>query len=52
MTGAQLAARVREHGVLISVMDKFRGRACTHLDVDRAGIMDAAAAIREAVASI
>ena len=52
LTGAQLAARVREHGILISVMDKFRGRACTHLDVDRAGIMDAASAIREVVSSI
>ena len=52
MTGAELAARVREHGVLISVMGKYRGRACTHLDVDRAGIMDAATAIREAVRAV
>ncbi len=51
MTGAELAARVREKGVLISVMGKYRGRACTHLDVDRAGVLDAAAAIREVVAA-
>jgi threonine aldolase len=51
LTGAELAARVREQGVLVSVMGKYRGRACTHLDVDRAGVMDAASAIREAVAS-
>ncbi len=51
MTGAELQARVREQGILISVMGKYRGRACTHLDVDRHGVLDAAAAIREIVAS-
>lgn len=51
LTGAEMAARTREHGILVSVMGKYRGRACTHLDVDRAGVMDAAAAIRDVVAS-
>ena len=51
MTGEALAARVREHGILISVMGPYRARACTHLDVDRAGIMDAASAIRDIVAA-
>jgi threonine aldolase len=51
LPGAEVAKRVREKGVLISVMGKHRGRACTHLDVDRAGVMQAASAIREAVAA-
>jgi len=46
-----LADRAREHGVLISVMGKHRGRACTHLDVDAAGIDDAVTILREAAAS-
>ncbi len=51
LTGAELAARVREAGVLVSVMGKHRGRACTHLDVDQAGVLEAVAAIRQAVAA-
>ncbi len=49
MTGAELAGRAREKGVLFSVMGPYRGRACTHLDVDHAGVLDAAAVIREIV---
>ena len=49
LTGTELAERLREQGVLISVMGPHRGRACTHLDVDRAGVMEAAKAVREAV---
>ena len=41
-----LAARVRQHGVLVSVMGPYRVRACTHLDVDRAGIDVAVQVIR------
>lgn len=52
LTGAELQSRVREKGVLISIMGPHRGRACTHLDVDRAGVLDAASAIREVVSSI
>ncbi|HYZ64330.1 MAG TPA: threonine aldolase family protein [Acetobacteraceae bacterium] len=50
LTGAELAERLREKGVLISVMGKYRGRACTHLDVDRAGVLEAASAVREVLA--
>ncbi len=49
MTAAELQAKLRERGVLVSVMGKHRGRACTHLDVDRAGVMQAASAIRDVV---
>lgn len=45
-----LAQRARAHGVLLSVMGRNRARACTHLDVDAAGIEEAAAVIRQAVA--
>jgi hypothetical protein len=37
--------------VLISVVGPHRGRACTHLDVDRAGVMQAATAVREVLAA-
>jgi threonine aldolase len=50
LTGAEMAERLREKGVLISVMGQHRGRACTHLDVDRDGVMQAAAAVREVLA--
>jgi hypothetical protein len=36
--------------VMISVMGRTRARACTHLDVDRAGIEEAVEVIRQAVA--
>jgi threonine aldolase len=51
LTGTDLAARLREKGVLISVVGPHRGRACTHLDVDRAGVMQAATAVREVLAA-
>lgn len=50
LTAEALAGRVRQQGVLVSVMGKYRGRACTHLDVDAAGVDAAVAAIRAAVA--
>ncbi|HUC16867.1 MAG TPA: threonine aldolase family protein [Acetobacteraceae bacterium] len=46
-----LAAHVRRHGVLISVMGKFRGRACLHLDVDRDGVEEAVAVLRTVAAA-
>lgn len=46
LTAEALAARVRAHGVLVSVMGTHRVRACTHLDVDAAMIGEAGAAIR------
>ena len=51
LTAADLAGRVLADGVLISVMGTHRARACTHLDVDRAGIDEAVAAIRRALPS-
>lgn len=49
LTAAELATRVLAQGVLISTMGKHRARACTHLDVTRAQIDEAAGAIRRAV---
>ncbi len=49
MTAQDLATRVRQRGVLLSVMGQHRARACTHLDVDRAGVDVAVAAVREAL---
>ncbi len=51
LTAAELADRVRAEGVLISVMGPHRARACTHLDVSRADMGEAEAAIRRAVLS-
>lgn len=49
LTAAEVATRVLAEGVLISTMGKHRARACTHLDVTRAQIDEAAAALRRAV---
>jgi threonine aldolase len=38
MTADELADRIRWDGVQVSTVGKFRVRACTHLDVDRAGV--------------
>ena len=46
ITSAELAARVRPHGLLISTMGTHRARACTHLDVSRADVDSAAEIIR------
>ena len=50
LPAGELAARLRARGVLVSAMGPWRARACTHLDVDRAQIDLAAAAMRAAVA--
>ncbi len=46
MTADALAAGVRAEGLSVSVMGAYRVRACTHLDVDRAGVEDAVRIIR------
>jgi threonine aldolase len=47
-TAAELSAALRERGVLINPAGgSHRLRACTHLDVDRAGVLEAARQIRE-----
>ena len=50
MAAQDIADAVRLQGVMVSVMGRFRGRACTHLDVDAAGVEVAAAAIRAVLA--
>ena len=49
LTAAEFAARLRPHGVTVSVSDRYRGRACTHLDVDAAQIEEAVAIMRQVV---
>jgi threonine aldolase len=48
MTADQLAERVRREGITLSTTGRHRARACTHLDVDRAGIETAIQVIRAA----
>lgn len=47
MTADALAAEARARGVSVSVMGPYRVRACTHLDVDRAGVEMAVQVIRD-----
>ncbi len=51
ITAESLAERVRHQGLAISVTTTYRARACTHLDVDRAGIEEAVAIVRHALAA-
>jgi threonine aldolase len=51
VTAEDLAKRIRREGVQLSTMGRHRARACTHLDVDRAGIETAVQIIRAAVAA-
>ncbi len=46
MNADDLADRAREEGVMISTMGRYRARACTHLDVDAAGVALAVDVIR------
>jgi threonine aldolase len=45
-----LADRIRMEGIMLSTMGRYRARACTHLDVDLAGVETAIQVIRHAVA--
>jgi threonine aldolase len=49
LTADALAERVRREGVLVSTVGAYRVRACTHLDVDAAGVALAAQVISRAV---
>ena len=49
-TPQDIAEKLRHHGVMISTLG-HRGRACTHLDVDAAGIETALSAFREVMAA-
>ena len=50
LTADELARRIRKDGIMLSTMGRTRARACTHLDVDLAGIETAIEVIRAAVA--
>ncbi|HET8995701.1 MAG TPA: threonine aldolase family protein [Acetobacteraceae bacterium] len=43
MTAAQFAAKLRPEGLLVSVFDTWRGRACLHLDVTASQVEEAVA---------
>ncbi len=47
LTASTFADRLRPLGVTVSVSDTFRGRACTHLDVDAAQVEEAVAIMRQ-----
>jgi threonine aldolase len=51
MTAAEFAARLRPLGVTVSVSGLFRGRACTHLDVDAGAVEEAVSAMRSVAAA-
>jgi threonine aldolase len=46
LTAEEFARRLLQQGVMISVMGRYRARACTHLDVSRAAVDEALAVIR------
>ena len=48
-TAEALAGRMRQLGIMVSVMGTHRIRACTHLDVTRAQVDEAVAAFRQAL---
>ena len=50
LSAPQVSNRLLEHGVRIGPMDEHRMRAVTHLDVDAAGVEEAAQALRTVVA--
>ncbi len=50
ITADKLAEKLRHQGIMLSTTGRYRARACTHLDVDRAGIETAVQVIRHAVA--
>jgi threonine aldolase len=51
LTADELADRIRREGVQVSTVGRYRARACTHLDVDEAGVRTAIDVIRAAVAA-
>ncbi len=50
-TAGEIATALRQEGVMISTMGPYRGRACTHLDVDAEGIETALAVFRTVLAA-
>jgi threonine aldolase len=51
LTAEEVTLRARRHGLKLSAMGRYRVRACTHLDVDAAGIETALQVIRRVVAN-
>ena len=51
LTADELAERVRREGIMLSTMGRYRARACTHLDVDQAGIETALQMLRAAIST-
>ncbi len=49
LTAADFAGRLRPHGVTVSVSSRFRGRACTHLDISATQIDEAVAIMRQVI---
>ncbi|HYZ24315.1 MAG TPA: threonine aldolase family protein [Rhodopila sp.] len=49
LSAVEFAARLRPLGVTVSVSGVHRGRACTHLDVDAAGVEEALEIMRRVV---
>ena len=49
MTAAIFAGKLRQAGVMVSVSDTWRGRACLHLDVTSADVEEALSVMRAAV---
>jgi threonine aldolase len=49
LTADALAGKVRREGLSISVVGPYRMRACTHLDVDAAGVESAVRTVAEAL---
>jgi len=50
LTAEQFGDRARREGIMLSTTGRYRVRACTHLDVDRAAVETALQVIRRAVA--
>jgi threonine aldolase len=51
-TARDLAARLRQEGIMVSIMSPTCLRACTHLDVDRAGVVEAVTAMQHALVGV
>ncbi len=52
LTSAQIARRLLAEGIRVGQESAYRMRAVTHLDITRAGILDAAAALAAAVQQV
>ena len=48
MTAKDFAAKLRTHGVMVSVSDTYRARACLHLDVSAAQVSEAVDVMKQA----